>query len=159
VLLDLAVHDFDWLLWSLGPAVRVVACSARIGPGARPGTGDHALTVVQFESGAVAHVESTWLDPGGFRVVVDVAGSQGLLQFDSRDNPSLRVSLATGTRAENNYSDADDPYFRQGSAFLEAVLTGSAFPVSAMEGLAAVAVAEAAVRSAESGTPVAVEPV
>jgi predicted dehydrogenase len=157
VLLDLAVHDFDWLLWTLGPARGVVAGSAGAAGLIRSGLGDHSLTVIEFESGAVAHVESTWLDPSGFRVAMDIAGSRGVLQYDSRDNPPLRCHRRHGSRTENNYMPADDPYFRQASAFLEAVRTGQEFPVTAEEGAAAVAVAEAAMKSAGSGLPSPVE--
>lgn len=159
VLLDLAVHDFDWLLWTLGPAVTVDASHVQVARDASLGPAEHSLTIIRFESGAVAHVEATWMDPAGFRVTLDVAGSSGLLQFDSRDNPSLRLNLVSGSRFENNYAPVDDPYFRQASAFVDAVRSGIEFPVRPEEGLAAVAVAEAAMRSAAMGAQVSVETV
>lgn len=159
ILLDLAVHDFDWLLWTLGPAVSVHSFSARLGPG-RPVAefrGDYALSVVEFESGAVAHVENTWMDPAGFRTAIEVSGSGGLIDFDSRANPSLRVATSQGQRAENPYAPEDDPYYRQLSAFLECARTGSAPPVSAAEGTAAVRLALAAIESAQTGRTVRLE--
>jgi predicted dehydrogenase len=158
ILLDLAVHDFDWLLWTLGPAVSVHAQSVRLGAG-RPAArfrGDGALTVVKFASGAVAHVENTWMDPSGFRTAIEVAGSDGLIEFDSRTNPSLRVAGPQGQRAENNYLPEDDPYHGQLSAFLESARTGSPPPVTADEGSAAVRLALAAIESAQTGMTVAV---
>jgi predicted dehydrogenase len=159
VLLDLAVHDFDWLLWTLGPAGTVDASHVRVARDASIGPAEHALTIIRFDSGAVAHVEATWMDPAGFRVTMDAAGSKGLLQFDSRDNPSLRLNLVSGPKVENNYAPVDDPYYRQVLAFVKSVESGDEFPVRPEEGLAAVAVAEAALRSAAAGTQVVVEKV
>src|SRR5204863_4959008 len=79
VLLDLAVHDFDWLRWTLGEVKHLYSRSVGV---ATDGGPDYALTVLTFESGAVAHVESTWMDPSGFRTAFEVCGSEGMIQFD-----------------------------------------------------------------------------
>ena len=50
-----------------------------------------------FDSGALAHVESTWMDPSGFRVTFEVCGSEGMLEFDSRTAASLRTHFAPVT--------------------------------------------------------------
>src|SRR5579862_5328026 len=86
VLLDLAVHDFDWLRWTLGEVKHVYARSV----GAKTGSGpDYALTTLTFDSGAVGHVESTWMDPAGSRTTYEVCGSAGMIQFDSRNTQTL----------------------------------------------------------------------
>ena len=48
-------------------------------------------------------------------------------------------------------------YAIEWNAFVEAVLKGSALPVTLQDGINALAVAEAATTSAETGQPVAVE--
>ncbi|MCW5937941.1 MAG: Gfo/Idh/MocA family oxidoreductase [Fimbriimonadaceae bacterium] len=155
VLLDLAVHDFDWLNWTLGKPTTVYAQSVRFGKTVTEDfVGDYALTTIRYENGAVAHVESTWLDPSGFSTAIDAAGSEGLIEYDSRRNPSLRLHQESGSRAENNYSAADDPYYRQISAFVETVRQGGTLPVTPEEGANAVAVALAAIESARTGRPV-----
>ncbi len=74
VLVDLAIHDFDWLRWTFGEVVSVssrsVASKSMKGP-------DYALTVLKHESGTVSHVETTWMDPAGFSTSFEVAGSYG----------------------------------------------------------------------------------
>lgn len=163
VLLDLAVHDFDWLRWTLGEVESVYSRSV----GAQKGTGpDYALTLLKFESGAIGHVESTWMDPAGFRVTFEVCGSQGMIEHDSRNSPSLRTAVAaaaTGsstdprsaapirTGPEAPLSPQDDPYFVQLSTFLDAVKGGHEVPVAPEEGWAALAIAFAALESARSG--------
>ncbi len=159
VLLDLAVHDFDWLNWTLGRPLTVVSRSVRQGSqiAGAEFVGDYALTTVSYEGGCVAHVESTWLDPSGFRTTIDAAGSEGLIELDSRDNPTLRIHTDGGTRTENTYAPTDDPYYRQLQAFVEAVDSGQP-PVTAEEGAWAVAVSLAALESARNdGAPTPVE--
>jgi predicted dehydrogenase len=148
VLLDAAVHDFDWLLWTFGPVLEVSARSrsAAVGEGA-----DYALTTLTFESGVVAHVESTWLDPDGFRTTAEIAGSEGLIQHDSRSAASLRVSSGGRVAYEMNVAFDDDPYYLQAQAFVAAVRDGVATPVDVEDGYRAMAVALAAMESASTG--------
>lgn len=152
VLLDLAVHDFDWILWTFGPVARVFSQALTW---SNVGSLDNALTTLTLESGALAHVEATWADPGGFRVTFEVAGTGGLLEFDSRQKATLRTATAEGTRSEANLAASDDPYFKQLCAFLRAARGEAPPPVTAEEGMAAVAIAEAAMQSARTGQPVA----
>ncbi|CAN5485482.1 Gfo/Idh/MocA family oxidoreductase [soil metagenome] len=146
VLLDLAIHDFDWLLWTIGPITEVLTRSVK-----RGGDGpDHALTLLKHENGCVSHVESTWMDPGGFRTEIDVAGSEGLVQYDSlKDGVALRQS---GTPIYT--SRPDDPYYLELRAFLDAVQRGEKPPVTAEDGLAALQVSLAAIESDRTGQKV-----
>ena len=148
VLLDLAIHDFDWLRWTFGDVKHLYSRSV----GATVGHGpDYALTTLTFESGTVAHVESTWMDPSGFRTAFEVAGSEGILQFDSREQSSLRTHTGDGTRLETPLSPRDDPYFRELDAFLSAVRNGTPVPVTGEDGLCALAISLAALESARTG--------
>ncbi|MGE0000478.1 MAG: Gfo/Idh/MocA family protein [Fimbriimonadaceae bacterium] len=156
ILLDLAVHDFDWLLWTLGPAQRVTSRTVRLGQTVAGAEfkGDFAQTTVLFQSGAVATVVNTWMDPAGFRTTIEAAGDGGLIEFDSRTNPAIRVASAGGQRAENPYAAEDDPYYSQLSAFLAAARGEAPVPIKPEEGAAAVRLALAAIESAETGQPV-----
>lgn len=151
VLLDLAIHDFDWLRWTLGEVKhlysRSVAAQRMSGP-------DYALTTLTFEDGAIAHVESTWMDPAGFRTAYEVAGSEGLIEFDSRNTPSLRTSTDK-TVNEGPLSPLDDPYYRQLSGFVEAIQKGTTPPVTALDGLMAVSISLAAIESTKTGKVIA----
>jgi predicted dehydrogenase len=145
VLLDLAIHDFDWLRWTLGEVTQVRA--RKTGTGEGP---EYALTVLTFESGCLGHVEATWMDPGGFRTTFEVAGSGGLIEFDSRTAPSVRVSTMGSTSVENPLASTDDPYYQELRQFLDAVSAGTTPPVTGLDGLHALAIAVAANESAET---------
>ncbi len=147
VLIDLAVHDFDWLRWTLGEVKCVYSRSVGIQTGTGP---DYALTTMTFDSGAVGHVESTWMDPSGFRTTIEVAGSGGIIQYDSRENQALRTVTANGTQVDNNLDPLDDPYYKELLGFLNSTETGTP-PVTAYDGWMALSIATAAVESAKTG--------
>ncbi len=151
VFVDLAIHDFDWLLWTAGPAARVHARSV----GARTGSGpDHGLATVTMVSGALAHVEASWMDPGSFRTAFEIAGSDGLVEWDSRDAASVRSGVGSEARAELPLAPADDPYARQWRAILASLAGGAPPPVGARDATAALRLALAALESARRGTVV-----
>jgi predicted dehydrogenase len=155
VLLDLCIHDFDWLAWTLGPVESLYSRSVGLTQGKRS---DYALTTLSFSNGCVAHVEGTWMDPSGFRTSFDIAGSGGLIQHDSRTNAALRTSVlpkasegAPLPAYEGGQFSTEDPYYQEIDGFLKAIQTGSEPPVSAKDGLIAVSISEAAMESATTG--------
>lgn len=152
VLLDLAIHDFDWLRWTLGEVASVYARSVGFSRGTWP---DYALSTLTLESGAIAHVESTWMDPGGGRVTFEVCGSGGMIEHDSRRTQTLRTSISGSATAQESPQDsADDPYFNQLRNFVECVSADLPPAVPGEEGFRSLAVAIAAVESAKTGKPV-----
>jgi predicted dehydrogenase len=156
VLLDLAIHDFDWLRWTLGEVTQVYSKSLGVFRGSGP---DYALTTLTFTSGAIAHVESTWMDPSGFRTTFEVAGSAGIIEHDSRQTASLRTHIGNSdgvkTQNESVMSPTDDPYYLELRAFLDAVSQGTEPPVTGYDGAMAVSIGLAAIESAKSGKAVA----
>jgi len=154
VLLDLAIHDFDWLQWTFGKVKFLYSRSL----GAQTGKGpDYALTTLTFESGAVAHVEATWMDPGGFRTYFDIAGSEGLLEFDTRKTPALRTVTPESQVLEPSVAPNEDPYYLELDAFLNSVRTGAPIPITGEDGMVALRISIAALESAKTGKVVSLE--
>ncbi len=156
VVLDLIIHDFDWLRWLLGPAERVYAKG--LAHSGRKGQ-DYALVTIRFRSGAIAHVEGTWMRPSGFETKFEIAGTQGLLDFSSRDSASLRFARAAGEgpRAAVEVPEsplAENPYTSQIRHFLHCVRTGEPPKVSLRDARAAVEIALGALESMKTGEPV-----
>ncbi|MBS1705643.1 MAG: Gfo/Idh/MocA family oxidoreductase [Armatimonadetes bacterium] len=149
VLLDLAVHEFDYILWTFGPVKAVTSRSLTQTAGFT--NGDYALTTLELECGAVAHVESTWMDPSGFRSHFEFCGSDGMLQHDSRVDFSLRTFTDGNTAYESPMASTDDPFRKELQAFKSAVENNQESPISLREGAEAVRVALAAIESAQSG--------
>ncbi len=150
VLLDLCIHDFDWLRWTFGELESVFSQSLTFSGIPRK---DYALTTVRLASGALAHVEGTWADPAGFRTAFEVCGAEGFLEFDSRATATLRISVPGGSTLESPLYPQDDPYYCEIKAFLDALEKGAPVPVAPEDGLIAVAIAETAIESARTGKP------
>jgi UDP-N-acetylglucosamine 3-dehydrogenase len=153
LLLDMGVHDFDWLRWCLGPVQRVSAVTSRAD------LGQAAMVVLAHTSGAVSVVELSWMDPEGFATTVEVSGPNGLVRHDSRRSSTYLTELwpaAQGSgpavRVQSGTSTAD-PY-REEVADALAWFSGGAEPRSTgIDAVAAVALAETAELSAVRGEP------
>lgn len=90
-ILDLIIHDFDYLRWCFGEVERVYAKSLT------PRGLDHldyALVTLRFKNGMMAHVEGSWAyPPGTFFTRLEVSGDGGLLEYDSRKVCPLRIAV------------------------------------------------------------------
>jgi predicted dehydrogenase len=152
------IHDFDYALWLGGKVTRVYATSARA---SNPtSSGDYALVTLGFASGAMAQIEAGWCYPKGtFRTSLDIAGSQGLIEWHSDDSSTIKNFL------EPQPSDADavgipgsvlteDPYTTQIKHFKHALETDTPFDVTPQDSLAALEIAIAARESLKSGRAV-----
>ncbi len=148
VIVDLMIHDFDWIRWTFGEVERVFAQSLTYS--GVQGM-DYALATLTLESGALAHVEGTWADPSGFRVTFEACGSEGIIEHDSKLSPALRTSTQGGSWNESPLAPYDDPYYMELRAFLDVVAHGADATVTALDGLRAVAIAEAALSSVKTG--------
>ncbi|WP_406247566.1 Gfo/Idh/MocA family protein [Microbacterium sp. M] len=157
VIRDLMIHDIDQALWFAGPAVSVYSVQ-------NPPTVDDvvprpvtAQVVLTHASGAISHLQATWVAPGlPFRTSVEVSGSLGRLAYRSAEDSSLRVDAlpTAATDYMPPMSPTDSPYFREIADFVDALRQGSPARVTGADGVAAVAVAEAAYESIASGRPV-----
>lgn len=83
VLQFLAIHEFDWLLWTLNDRpVSVFAAAAR----KKLPVDDTVFTTIRFASGAVAMVESSWVLPEhlpqGLHAEAQVVGAEGAVFVD-----------------------------------------------------------------------------
>ncbi len=153
LLLDLSIHDFDFLAWCFGPVERVYARKVWQD---RPL--EYALAVVRMKNGVIAHVEGSWAHPGPFSYKFEVCGSAGMIEFDSRKTRPLSVLTAstTGNAApgvavpESPLKDKE-PYLGEIREFL-AYVRGECTPrVLPEDAVAALEISLAAIRSADSG--------
>ena len=161
-ILDLIIHDFDWLRWTFGEVERVYAkgcLSAKL-----PGY-DYALVTLRFQSGAIVHVEGTWNDPGGFKVGLEIAGDAGLAEYnfnqptgapfrmalnaadDDTDKPRPGVAVPESPTNVN-------PYQAELQHFLDCLEAGITPSITPQDGMAAVQIACAAIESIQTGQPV-----
>ncbi|RKY86491.1 gfo/Idh/MocA family oxidoreductase [candidate division KSB1 bacterium] len=104
VLIDLLIHDFDFLRWCFGDVKRIYA--KNIGKGRRLKI-DYALVLMRFQNGVIAHLEGSWAHkPGSFFTKIEIAGNNGLLTFDSRSSVPVQISI---NKQEDNVKDVIIP--------------------------------------------------
>ncbi|MCE5313943.1 MAG: Gfo/Idh/MocA family oxidoreductase [Armatimonadota bacterium] len=156
VVLDLIIHDFDWLRWCFGKVHRVYA--AGLAEAKIPLT-DYALVTIKFDSGVIAHVEGSWAKPGAFKTSVEVAGTKGLLSGSNFGSVPLMIErkavdgpTACMTVPQSPLSQS--PYMLELRHFIHCIECGETPEVTAEDGIEAVKIAEAALRSISSGQPV-----
>lgn len=155
VLLDLSLHDFDWLRYTFGEVERVTAnCLMAQGATDR----DYALAVLRFKNGVIAHVEGTWVHTDGFRVEVEVSGDKGVLEHNSQFPNAVKVrknAVEAGPAVAFPESPTNvDPYTSELIELLAYVTEGKTCRVTAEDGVASLAIAEACWKSAQTGEPV-----
>lgn len=160
ILLDLMIHDFDYARWIAGEVESVYARKIN-DPNAQV---DYGLVILSHRSGALSHVSGAWAyPPPTFRTSLEIAGDAGLVEFSSEDSaPIKNLILKRGGDAPDVGLPAspvsESPYTTQIKDFYRALQDDSPARVSAADGLAAVQIAEAAMRSAQSGQALTLEP-
>ena len=160
--LDLLIHDFDWLRWTFGEVERVYAKGLAH---SKLPSYDYALVTLRFCSGAIGHVEGTWNDPSGFKVTVEIAGDAGLAEFNFNQPMGIPFQMALNPKAGEEGKPRTgvaipespatvNPYQAELQHFLDCLEAGVPPSITAHDGMEAVRIALAALESIRSGQPV-----
>jgi predicted dehydrogenase len=166
VLWDLAPHDISILMYVLGQDPVMV--SARGSSCVQADVHDVCYLEVQFSSGPSAHVHVSWLDPDKVRRLT-LVGDRRMAVFDDVSPASkLRIyNRGVERPVTDNYGEFElayrhgeivipyiawrEPLRLECEHFIECVRTGSRPLSDGQQGLAVVAVLEAAQRSLRNG--------
>jgi len=159
VILDLMLHDFDWLRWCFGDVQRVFA-KGLYQQLEFEGQLDYALVTLRFKSGVVGHLTGSWAHPSGLKTSFEIAGDGGMIDQDSTRTTTLNVGRRNNIEEgdlpkvvipRNPLAPLDDPYYQELGSFLEAIRNGTPSPVTVEDGREAVRIALAALESIETG--------
>jgi predicted dehydrogenase len=155
VILDLGIHEFDWLLWTIGPVERVY-CKAVVRSGGD--AHEYAITTLRLASGAIAQVESSMVRASGFRTAGEIAGDKGMLTFDSDLDQALRSDLEAQGRSVQDglpttFTDRS-PYVTQMEHWVRCIQGRDPPEVTPKQACDALQVALAALESAATGRAV-----
>ncbi|WP_410513777.1 Gfo/Idh/MocA family oxidoreductase [Paenibacillus sp. BR2-3] len=156
LLLDLSIHDFDYLRWCFGEVERVFA---KAYAPESPEGGGYALTTLTFCNGVIAHVEGSWSHQK-FTTSFEIAGTGGIIDYDSaKDNPIISFKKSADKPAEGvavpESPLLETPYYRELAHFLSCMESGEEPIVTAEDAYQALAISLAAIESSRSGMPVA----
>jgi len=168
LLMDLLGHDYDACRWLIGDEPVSVYAEARcmVQPELEAqGDFDHARVLVSFARGATGLAEASRFARYGYDIRAEVEGSLGEVEIFGAETVPFIVRTEAGARSEvtprlrddwfwNRFQDA---FGRELDTFIDAV-RGTAKPAATLDdGLAALRIGAAAIRSVKEGRPVLLE--
>ena len=154
-LLDLHIHDTDFVQFLFGRPKRVVSRGLSRFSGAI----DHVSTQYDVACGAAVSAEGSWLmsEGFGFSMAYTVNFENATADFDSSRGAEALKIYEDGKGARVETVTGDDGYVGELSHFIQSIESGRPpSVVTADDGAGAVAICEAEERSVASGMPEAV---
>jgi len=158
---DMAIHDFDMARWLLGeePVEVYAAASCLIDPGiGAAGDVDTAKTLLRTASGKLCVISNSRRSGYGYDQRIEAFGSAGLARADNLMQSSVSVWREAGMQSDslqNFFLDRYAEAYRRELAHFVDVIAGRTSPaVRFADGVAALALAEAAAESARTTRPV-----
>ncbi len=153
VLVQSLIHDIHTVRWLAGEVVNV---DARAIP--RPDGLLHVLLVLRLASGATATVEFSD-DTYAYEVEVEATAARGMAMTSAPPRPRIRIDGDHRTPIGDDWFGwFAEAYRIQDRLWVESLQAPQATGPSAVDGLAAQLVAEAALESIATGSPVVVQP-
>jgi len=160
---DMAIHDFDMARWLLGEEPAEVfawgACLVDPAIGAA-GDIDTARTLLKTASGRLCVIANSRRSGFGYDQRIEAYGAGGRLAAGNVTETTVQVwseAGARGDRFQNFFLDRYAQAYAAEMAHFADILAGRAAPsVTFADGLAALALAEAAARSLRTGRPAGV---
>jgi myo-inositol 2-dehydrogenase / D-chiro-inositol 1-dehydrogenase len=159
---DTMIHDFDMVRWLLADEPVEIyartACmlDAKQNPHRDP---DTAMVVLRMAGGALVHVNSSFRAVYGYDQRIEAFGENGMLISGNQQPTTVEHHGKDGIRRDpllyffiDRYAES---YKRELDAFVQALEAGTAPPIGFDDGRRALMIAEAGVRSAKTGVPVA----
>jgi len=161
IFLETLIHDFDTLR-HLNPGAEPVEVYAVTDALAYPdykdqGLQDTAVVVIRFDNGAMATAEASFNAVYGYDIRGEVFGSAGMVTAGDPRRTTMAHYGAEGVAADTWRRNIDlfhDAYTAELAAFVDCARTGATPDPTGRDARAALAIALAAIRSAETGGPV-----
>jgi UDP-N-acetylglucosamine 3-dehydrogenase len=143
IIKDLAIHDIDIARFlAKQEATSVYAIAGQLYHKYE----DHANLVIRFNDKPTFFIECNWLTPHKTRGL-NITGSQGVI---SLDYITQEVTLGTSQRVQKSTSTWDEPLKRELTHFIKCVAEKKKPDTSGSDGLEALRIAEAALKSAQT---------
>jgi myo-inositol 2-dehydrogenase / D-chiro-inositol 1-dehydrogenase len=163
---DMTIHDFDMARWLLGEEVESVFASASVLVDpviGELGDFDSANVILRTASGSQAIITNTRRAAYGYDQRIEVLGETGMVSAENHGENRITLADKDGFHSApllnffmSRYTAA---YANEINAFVMAVNHGTATPTTGHDGLMALALAEAALKSVATGRLVKVSEV
>jgi myo-inositol 2-dehydrogenase/D-chiro-inositol 1-dehydrogenase len=160
---DMMIHDFDMARFLLGEEVTEVTATGSVlvdSEIGKAGDVDTATATLKTASGKIAVITNSRRATYGYDQRIEVHGERGMISASNIHNTTVEVWNDAGRRADpllnffmERYSAA---YRLEQTAFIDSLTKGAKISPSGEDGLKALELADAAVRSMQSGQTVKV---
>ncbi|MHC9083835.1 inositol 2-dehydrogenase [Luteimonas sp. RIT-PG2_3] len=157
---DMAIHDFDMARWLLGEDIVEVyaAGSCLVDPEiGKLGDVDTARTLLKTASGRLCVISNSRRSGFGYDQRIEAYASRGMVRADNVTESTVQVWSEQGAAADrfqNFFLDRYAEAYRREMDHFADILDGAAPSVGYVDGVAALALAEAAAESLQRGGPV-----
>ena len=154
---DMVIHDFDMARWMLGEDVTQVFATASvlIDPAiGEAGDVDTAKTILRTASGKLCMISSSRRSGYGYDQRIEAFGSGGLIRAENVLESTVQTWTGAGAGADRLMDFFLDRYaaaYAREMAHFADVIDGATPLVGCADGIAALALAEAAAQSVKSG--------
>lgn len=145
VVKDLAIHDIDVMRYLLGSDP--IAVYAKAGSMRHRRFEDYAQIMLTFEQGKNAFIEANWLTPYKTRVLV-VTGSQAIAKLDYI---TQELTIETEKETVQPRIPWQEPLKLELQHFSKCILDDEKPAITGLDGLKALKIAEAALKSSNTG--------
>ena len=159
---DMMIHDFDMACWIMGATPESVTAigTSIVDPSiGKAGDVDTAVVTLRYADGRIAVIKNSRRAAYGYDQRIELLGSEGLLSADNELENTVSKATAIGVVSAKPQYFFLQRYMRayaaEWAAFVDAVTSARSVPVTLDDGVNALAIAEAATRSAKSGATIA----
>ncbi len=154
VITNSLIHDIHSARWIMGEEISSAYVQWLPVDPARPRGARLADIQVIFESGALGSLEYNGDSGYGYEVTVEVTGETGSVRTASHPSPSLRQSGTLSRAITPNWPERfAQAYIDEVQDWINAIRRNEATGPSAWDGYMSLVVADASIRSAETGGP------
>jgi myo-inositol 2-dehydrogenase / D-chiro-inositol 1-dehydrogenase len=159
LLMDFMIHDYDMARWLGGEVERVFAMlpTPEGQSAGKDKTGATGLVVLTHAGGAISHIHGAWVATSlvFLDTEFELSGDRGVLFSPSSAADPMRHAGTVAPPGGGHFAaGGTSPFAGELAEFLAAIETGGRPRVGPADGVAAVAIAEAAIESARSGAAV-----
>lgn len=158
---DMMIHDLDMARWLLGeePVEVYATASCLVDPAiAEAGDVDTAMVILKTASGRMCQISNSRRAAYGYDQRIEVFGSEGMMRAENAASNTVELFTEAGVRKDNpphffleRYMDA---YQRELDEFVDAIVAGVTPSVGGNDGRMALVLADAALKSCQTGVPV-----
>jgi len=148
VVKDLAIHDIDITRYLFGDDP--VEVYAKAGSLRHKQFEDHAQILLTFDGGKTAFIEANWLTPYKIRKLT-VTGSKAIMTLDYI---TQEITIETSGQTLAPRYEVKEPLKLELQHFANSILNDTEPIITGVDGLKAVQIAEAALKSARRGTAI-----